>query len=67
MDSKHIMAAVHQLDLNALSAEKVDILTRILPTEDEKKQYAEHADLESLGDEVEHFFFPEFFWKLVDF
>ncbi|PAV59143.1 hypothetical protein WR25_10815 [Diploscapter pachys] len=51
MDSKHIMAAVHQLDLSALSAEKVDILTRILPTEDEKKQYAEHADLESLGDE----------------
>ncbi|CAO4368310.1 unnamed protein product [Caenorhabditis nigoni] len=44
MDAKTIMAAVHQLDLQSLSAEKVDILSRILPTDDERKLYREKKE-----------------------
>ncbi|EFO93476.1 CRE-FRL-1 protein [Caenorhabditis remanei] len=44
MDAKSIMAAVHQLDLQSLSPEKVDILSRILPTDDERKIYAEKRE-----------------------
>uniref|UniRef100_A0A8R1DEA9 FH2 domain-containing protein n=1 Tax=Caenorhabditis japonica TaxID=281687 RepID=A0A8R1DEA9_CAEJA len=52
MDAKTIMAAVHQLDLQSLSAEKVDILSRILPTEDERKMYAEkNGELDGLSEE----------------
>uniref|UniRef100_A0A1I7XS30 FH2 domain-containing protein n=1 Tax=Heterorhabditis bacteriophora TaxID=37862 RepID=A0A1I7XS30_HETBA len=50
MDPRAIMAAVHQLDLNSLSADKVDILSRILPTDEERKIYAERGD-EGLSDE----------------
>lgn len=52
MDAKTIMAAVHQLDLEALSAEKVDILSRILPTDEERKMYREKAgELDGLSEE----------------
>ncbi|CCD67067.1 GBD/FH3 domain-containing protein [Caenorhabditis elegans] len=47
MDAKSIMAAVHQLNLSALSAEKVDILSRILPTDEERKLYAGKKTTES--------------------
>ncbi|VDN32631.1 unnamed protein product, partial [Cylicostephanus goldi] len=40
------------MDLNTLSADKVDILSRILPHEDERKLYAERGDDEGLSDEV---------------
>lgn len=46
------MTAVHQMDLNTLSADKVDILSRILPHEDERKLYAERGKDEGLSDEV---------------
>ncbi|KJH43612.1 hypothetical protein DICVIV_10372 [Dictyocaulus viviparus] len=45
------MAAVHQMDLVTLSADKVDILSRILPSEEERKLYAERGDDECLSDE----------------
>ncbi|CAB3401462.1 unnamed protein product [Caenorhabditis bovis] len=52
MDSKSIMAAVHQLDLKSLPPEKVDILSRILPTDEERKMYADKAgELDGLSDE----------------
>ncbi|EGT42755.1 CBN-FRL-1 protein [Caenorhabditis brenneri] len=52
MDAKSIMAAVHQLDLQSLSAEKVDILSRILPTDEERKIYAEKK--EKSTDDAQH-------------
>lgn len=52
MDARAIMTAVHQLDLNAISAEKVDILMRILPTEEERKIFEDKEEDETLGDEV---------------
>ena len=51
MDARDIMTAVHQLDLEALSSEKVDILARILPTEEERKVYTGKEEDETLGDE----------------
>lgn len=53
MDPIAIMAAVHQFDLNALSAEKVDILERILPSDEERKLFSSGVcDEETMGDEV---------------
>ena len=46
------MAAVHQMDLSTLPADKVDILSRILPNEEERKIYAERGGDEALSDEV---------------
>ncbi|VDM70046.1 unnamed protein product, partial [Strongylus vulgaris] len=51
LEPRAIMTAVHQMDLNTLSADKVDILSRILPHEDERKLYAERGDDEGLSDE----------------
>ncbi|VDL84553.1 unnamed protein product [Nippostrongylus brasiliensis] len=45
------MAAVHQMDLKTLPADKVDILSRILPNDEERKLYAERGDDEALSDE----------------
>lgn len=46
------MAAVHQMDLETLPPDKVDILSRILPNEEERKLFAERGDDEGLSDEV---------------
>ncbi|CAI5445404.1 unnamed protein product [Caenorhabditis angaria] len=52
MDAKSIMAAVHQLDLTNLSAEKVDILSRILPTSEERTMYSgKKGELDGLSEE----------------
>ncbi|VDO39757.1 unnamed protein product [Haemonchus placei] len=51
LEPREIMAAVHQMDLNTLSADKVDILSRILPNDEERKLYAERGDDEGLSDE----------------
>ncbi|EPB78240.1 hypothetical protein ANCCEY_02624 [Ancylostoma ceylanicum] len=51
LEPRAIMTAVHQMDLNTLSADKVDILSRILPHEDERKLYAERGADEGLSDE----------------
>ncbi|RCN44414.1 hypothetical protein ANCCAN_09551 [Ancylostoma caninum] len=51
LEPRAIMTAVHQMDLNTLSADKVDILSRILPHEDERKLYAERGGDEGLSDE----------------
>ncbi|KAK6014524.1 hypothetical protein OSTOST_20090 [Ostertagia ostertagi] len=51
LEPREIMAAVHQMDLDTLSADKVDILSRILPNDEERKLYAERGDDEGLSDE----------------
>uniref|UniRef100_A0A158P666 FH2 domain-containing protein n=1 Tax=Angiostrongylus cantonensis TaxID=6313 RepID=A0A158P666_ANGCA len=51
LEPRAIMTAVHQMDLVTLPADKVDILSRILPTEEERKTYAERACEEALSDE----------------
>ncbi|KAJ1371272.1 hypothetical protein KIN20_033186 [Parelaphostrongylus tenuis] len=51
LEPRAIMTAVHQMDLVTLPADKVDILSRILPTEEERKMYAERRDEEGLSDE----------------
>ncbi|KAK6014527.1 hypothetical protein OSTOST_20089, partial [Ostertagia ostertagi] len=51
LEPRELMAAVHQMDLNTLSADKVDILSRILPNDEERKLYAERGDDEGLSDE----------------
>ncbi|ETN68172.1 hypothetical protein NECAME_15983 [Necator americanus] len=51
LEPRDIMTSVHRMDLNTLSADKVDILSRILPHEDERKLYAERGDDEGLSDE----------------
>lgn len=42
MPVEDVMAAVHRLDLSLLSAEKVDILQRIVPGADEMKAFQEY-------------------------
>ncbi|KAK5967088.1 hypothetical protein GCK32_009049 [Trichostrongylus colubriformis] len=51
LEPREIMAAVHQMDLNTLSADKVDILSRILPNDEERKLYEDRGDDEGLSDE----------------
>ncbi|CAI4230509.1 unnamed protein product [Auanema sp. JU1783] len=51
MEPRAIMAAVHQLDLVSLPADKVDILSRILPSEDERKLYDGKTNDENLSEE----------------
>ncbi|PIO74804.1 hypothetical protein TELCIR_03178 [Teladorsagia circumcincta] len=51
LEPREIMAAVHQMDLDTLSADKVDILSRILPNDEERKLFAERGDDEGLSDE----------------
>lgn len=57
-----IMGAIHRLDLDALSFDEVDILLRIMPTEDEIKQFQQYAND---NDGVEKLSLDEqFVWKL---
>ncbi|VDP06808.1 unnamed protein product [Heligmosomoides polygyrus] len=51
LEPRAIMAAVHQMDLETLPPDKVDILSRILPNEEERKLFAERGDDEGLSDE----------------
>ncbi|VDM52458.1 unnamed protein product [Angiostrongylus costaricensis] len=51
LEPRAIMTAVHQMDLVTLPADKVDILSRILPSEEERKMYAERGCEEALSDE----------------